>query len=318
MVLGEETAGLSDALSKNEECWLGISVGADGEMTPRRKLTSTAYSLKAAEAETLTGGIDASKIPDNTIDITKLKLNNGLLEVNGNVKAAKFIGDGSQLTDLNWDNIKNKPDQTESDPVWTAASANYLTKADLGKTTDAGSSGALQVGVFDAFENSAATNVQGVLKDLDTAVSNLTKSGETPRCRVRLVANKTISETWADLVWDVEDYDVGSCWTSGSTSGARLAAPEDGLYSLQGVLSSATAYSYTTLYVNVYYYNNNSKEYLGQWYTAYASIEVNLQYPMVAGSSLVVEVKGYRAMTLDGGTPGQGVFVSFMTFAKID
>ncbi len=30
------------------------------------------------------GGIDASKIPDNTIDITKLKLNNGVLEVSGN------------------------------------------------------------------------------------------------------------------------------------------------------------------------------------------------------------------------------------------
>jgi hypothetical protein len=75
---------------------------------------------------------------------------------------------------LDWNNIKNKQ-VAESDPVWTAASANYLTKADLGKTTDAGSSGALQVGVFDAFENSTATNVQGVLKDLDTAVSNIAK-----------------------------------------------------------------------------------------------------------------------------------------------
>jgi hypothetical protein len=320
VVFGEKDTRLSDALSDNQECYLGISVDSDSEMSPRRKLTSTAYSLKAAEAETLTGGVSASQIPDSTIDITKLSFyKNGVLEVNGNVKATKFIGDGSQLTDLDYNNIKNKPSNpAESDPVWTAASANYLTKADLGKTTDAGSSGALQVGVFDAFENSAATNVQGVLKDLDTAVSNLAKPVEKPRCRVRLAANKTISATWTDLVWDVEDYDVGNCWTSGSTSGARLTAPEDGLYSLQGVLSSATAYSYTTLYVNVYYYNNNSKEYLGQWYTAYASIEVNLQYPMVAGSSLVVEVKGYRAMTLDGGTPSQTTYTSFMTFAKID
>ncbi len=36
---------------------------------------------------------------------------------------------------------------------------------------------------------------------------------------------------------------------------------------------------------------------------------------MVAGSSLVIEAKGGAAY---GGTPGQGVFVSFMTFAKID
>ncbi len=316
VIFGEKDNRLSDALSDNQECYLGISVGADGEMTPRRKLTSTAYSLKAAEAETLTGGIDASKIPDNTIDITKLKLNNGVLEVSGNVKATKFIGDGSQLTDLNWDNIKNKP--AESDPVWTAASANYLTKADLGKTTDAGSSGALQIGVFDAFENSTATNVQGVLKDLDTAVSNLAKPVEKPRCRVRLAANKTISTTWADLVWDIEDYDVGSCWTSGSTSGARFTAPEDGLYSLQGVIS-ITPYNHST-FISIYYYNNN-KEYLGHWMGTYTPVQVSLQQPMVAGASLVIEIKAYSAAyipTLEGGTPGQDVKLSFMTFAKMN
>ena len=319
VVFGETDTRLSDALSDNQECYLGISVGADAEMTPRRKLTSTAYSLKAAEAETLTGGIDASKIPDNTIDITKLKLNNGVLEVSGNVKATKFIGDGSLLTDLDWSNIKNKPDNPEeSDPVWTAVSANYLTKSDLGKTTDAGSSGALQVGVFDAFDNSTATNVQGVLKDLDTAVSNIAKSGETPRCRVRLVANKTISATWADLVWDVEDYDVGNCWTSGSTTGARFVAPENGLYSLQGVFS-ITPYNYSPL-ISIYYYNNN-KEYLGHWMGAYTPVQVSLQQPMVAGASLVIEIKSYNAYTpatLEGGTPGQDVKLSFMTFAKMN
>ena len=264
------------------------------------------------------GGIDASKIPDNTIDITKLKLNNGVLEVSGNVKATKFIGDGSQLTDLDYNNIKNKPNSAESDPVWTAASANYLTKSDLGKTTDAGSSGALQVGVFDAFDNSTATNVQGVLKDLDTAVSNIAKSGETPRCRVRLVANKTISATWADLVWDVEDYDVGNCWTSGSTTGARFVAPENGLYSLQGVFS-ITPYNYSPL-ISIYYYNNN-KEYLGHWMGAYTPVQVSLQQPMVAGASLVIEIKSYNAYTpatLEGGTPGQDVKLSFMTFAKMN
>lgn len=317
VVLGEETAGLFDALSKNEECWLGISVGADGEMTPRRKLSSTAYAVKAAEAETLTGGISASQIPDNTIDITKLSFyKNGVLEVSGNVKATKFIGDGSQLTDLDWNNVKNKPTfiTAESDPVWTAVSANYLTKSDLGKTTDAGSSGALQIGVFNSFDNSVATNVQGVLKDLDTAVSNLAKPVEKPRCRVRLAANKTISTTWTDLVWDVEDYDVGNCWTSGSTSGARFTAPEDGLYSLQGVIVAGGA---GAMHLNVYNNNNNTKEYLGFWGVAigYAHPEISLQQPMVAGSSLVIEAKGGTAY---GGTPGQGVYYSFMTFAKID
>jgi len=42
---------------------------------------------------------------------------------------------------------------------------------------------------------------------------------------------------------------------------------------------------------------------------------------MVAGASLVIEIKSYNAYTpatLEGGTPGQDVKLSFMTFAKMN
>ena len=35
--------------------WLGVTVEDDGEMTPRQPLTSTAYALKAGDADTLAG-----------------------------------------------------------------------------------------------------------------------------------------------------------------------------------------------------------------------------------------------------------------------
>ncbi|MDM8550395.1 hypothetical protein QUF72_09965 [Desulfobacterales bacterium HSG2] len=45
--------GLSEGLF-DSELYLGVSVGSDSEMTPRRKLNSTAYAIRAAVADTCT------------------------------------------------------------------------------------------------------------------------------------------------------------------------------------------------------------------------------------------------------------------------
>jgi len=53
----------------------------------------------------------------------------------------------------------------------TALDARYYTETEIGGSTSNTNSGAYRTGVFDEFTQSNATNVQGVLKDLDTAVT---------------------------------------------------------------------------------------------------------------------------------------------------
>ncbi len=95
----------------NGTLYLGVSVGSDSEMTPRRKLASTAYAIRAAVADSL------------------------------------------------------------ANPV----STDSYTKAELGGSSAASSSGASKIGVYDEFNHSSATNLQDILDDFDEAIS--TSSG---------------------------------------------------------------------------------------------------------------------------------------------
>jgi hypothetical protein len=97
-----------------------------------------------------------------------------------------------------------------------------------------------------------------------------------------------------------------------------LVAPEEGLYSLQGVISALSAYGRSAVHANVYYQDKDIKEYVGHWYTGYSAIEVSLQHYMAAGSYFVLEVKFDISYSLDGGTPGRDAALTFMTFAKIN
>jgi len=82
-----------------------------------------------------------------------------------------------------------------------------------------------------------------------------------PRCRVRLTSDKSHFSytTWKDLEWDIADYNVGGCWNSNEKQ--KLVATVAGLYFLQGlIIAYNTGDDYT--YINVYYLNGSTKEYL--------------------------------------------------------
>lgn len=92
-------------------------------------------------------------------------------------------GDGGSLTNLDGGNIQNESinddainwsDVTSSDMTFDVdtvpTTAVYSGTTSLEETTAANDSGAYIIGVFDEFDNSDATNVQGVLNDLDAAI----------------------------------------------------------------------------------------------------------------------------------------------------
>lgn len=89
VALGEVVA-LSSAVFSAPDRWLQLQVEADPAMTPRIKLQSVAYALRAERA----GGLsDASGIDVATA-------NTGGLNVTGTVAAGAFSGDGAGLTNL--------------------------------------------------------------------------------------------------------------------------------------------------------------------------------------------------------------------------
>jgi hypothetical protein len=159
VILGTERAFTNDLF--DNDLYLGISIDGSTEMSPRRQLTSTAFSMRAREADYVKG----SNISDHSIDITKLAFadQDGNIEISGNIKAGSFIGDASQLSGV----VKE-----EYDPVWKAESLNYWTKGELKRVNSREFSGAFSIGVFDSFFNSNSSNLQDVLDDLDVAITN--------------------------------------------------------------------------------------------------------------------------------------------------
>jgi len=162
VILGTESAFTND-LFDNNDLYLGISIDGSAEMSPRRQLTSTAFSMRAREADFVKG----SNISDHSIDITKLAFadQDGNIEISGNIKAGSFIGDGSQLTGIV--NIEN-------DPIWRTESENYWTKEELKRNNSREDSGAFNLGVSDSFFHTNSSNLQDVLADFDMAISNNT------------------------------------------------------------------------------------------------------------------------------------------------
>lgn len=145
VILGTERAFTNDLF--DNDLYLGISIDGSTEMSPRRQLTSTAFSMRAREADYVKG----SNISDHSIDITKLAFadQDGNIEISGNFSANSFIGDGSQLTGI-----------VKEDELKRNNSREY--------------SGAFNIGVFDSLLNSNSSNLQDVLDDLDKAISNQT------------------------------------------------------------------------------------------------------------------------------------------------
>jgi len=167
VILGTESAITNDLFSK--DLYLGISIDNGSELSPRKRLTSTIYALRAAVAES----VDGENITDHSIDITKFSFadQEGNIEIPGNISANTFIGDGSQLTGI----VKK-----EADPVWTTESSKYWTKDELKRVNSREYSGAFNIGIFDSFLNSNSSNLQDVLDDLDHAISNKQDKIEIP------------------------------------------------------------------------------------------------------------------------------------------
>jgi len=177
------------------------------------------------------------------------------------------------------------------------------------------------------YDTSNNTNISNINTNISNIIDRLKiLEAEKPRCRVFLSSEKVHSlhdNTWAKLVWDEKDYNIGNCWNENKKE--QFVAPSTGLYSLQGLLvTKNTGNDYT--YINVYYqYGNNGKKYLGYWSSDGNTkdhvewITISLQHYMEKDGFIVFEVKSSeRYYGFQGGTPGQEhKSVSFMTFAKI-
>jgi hypothetical protein len=207
VILGTETSITNDLFSK--DLYLGISIDNGSELSPRKKLTSTIYALRAAVAES----IDGINITDHSIDITKLSFSDqeGNIEIPGNISANTFIGDGSQLTGI----VKK-----ETDPVWTTESSKYWTKEDLNRKSSREYSGAFNIGVFDSFLNSNSSNVQDVLDDLDVAISNqTTKIDDLEGNLDQTISNKIPDFSWEEITTNDVDFDTQCEYRWDITSG---------------------------------------------------------------------------------------------------
>ena len=183
VILGTENAFTNDLF--DNDLYLDISIDGSSEISPRRKLTSTAFSIRAHEADYA----KSTNIGDHSIDITKLAFadQDGNIEIPGNIVAKTFIGDGSQLTGI----VKK-----ETDPVWTNEASKYWTKDELKRNSSREYSGAYNIGVSDSFLNSNSTNLQDVLDNLDQAISKKQDKIEIP------------DFSWEEVTTSHVDFDI--------------------------------------------------------------------------------------------------------------
>ncbi len=100
VLLGSVTP-LPGDLFQSVDRWLGIKVGTDAEMTPRQKLVSVAYSVKAGDADTLGAGIVTTDKAAGTLDVLST---NGLFRL-GSKNATSTLNAGRMVV-RNYDSTK--------------------------------------------------------------------------------------------------------------------------------------------------------------------------------------------------------------------
>jgi len=184
VLLGDTSAGQVplDIDWNQDALYLGVKVGADSEMSPRKRLTAVPYALNA---EMLQGQHASSSISNTGGNL--FALNQASNDAATALRTALFVE--TQGTSNVYDYLLRMSDGTSD--VFTvnrqgnATTTGYLAIGDYlkinGIRLDAvGSnpltSGAYLVGVYDEFTFSSATTVQAALKDLDTAIGNVSSS----------------------------------------------------------------------------------------------------------------------------------------------
>lgn len=96
VILGDAGAPLS--LPFDEEYWLGIAVGSGSELQPRIKLTSVAYSLNSANAESVSDGtVTKDKLANNAITSSKIASGQVVKTLNG-LKDDVILAEGANIT----------------------------------------------------------------------------------------------------------------------------------------------------------------------------------------------------------------------------
>ncbi|MGC2425290.1 MAG: hypothetical protein WA666_13170, partial [Nitrospirota bacterium] len=92
----------------SDDSYLGITVDADSEMTPRQRITSDGYSYKSGTADAASDifSLDASKLTGTVSDallpsdVAKLNVGQTFSGTQAGTFSGTFIGDGSGLTNI--------------------------------------------------------------------------------------------------------------------------------------------------------------------------------------------------------------------------
>ncbi len=129
-----------------------FSVDSEGDLTAN-SLSGSGAGITNIPAANIVGALDDSKVADNITltNITQI-INRSITDTSGDLSPDRLAGD---TNDNNLVDIQVVGSGTTT----------------LSESTAANDSGASLIGAFDEFANSNATNVQGVLKDLDGALS---------------------------------------------------------------------------------------------------------------------------------------------------
>jgi hypothetical protein len=164
VVLGSSTALTASVF--NGDCYLGVEVESDGEMTPRQQLTSVAYSIIAGVAQ----GVEDNSI--NSADIVNESVASADI-LDGSVASAD-IQDGATLAEildddgsgslLDADTVDGKHASafmSYSTDNWVDTTGDTMTGA-LDVNADINTSGVYKIGGSTAFTASSNKTVVGV------------------------------------------------------------------------------------------------------------------------------------------------------------
>ncbi|MDF1497558.1 MAG: hypothetical protein P1P90_05905 [Patescibacteria group bacterium] len=179
VLLGDATLGhvaIPETIFNNDNVYLGITIGADSEMQPRKRLSAVPYAFNAgalqgqkASSTISSAGGELFKLSQNSTDSAVATRTALLIESLGTSNQYDYLLRLSNGTsDVFTINRQGNTTTTGSLSVADFLSVQGI-RLDATGTSQL-TSGAYLVGVYDEFIFSNATTVQATLKDLDTTI----------------------------------------------------------------------------------------------------------------------------------------------------